>query len=829
MVLIFSLIAAALASVTIYVSNIYNTTDIQHILLVSVSIALIITATVFFVLFLKRNTARKIKELSTRLDMWNSISYHVDQAGDEVFNVLPVGIMIYKSDDEVTWANQMAKNIFGYEVIEKKLNELNDDLSKYVDNKENNFTIKVGENYYEVVNKTIEESLYLFDVTARELLGLKYKNRTSAIGIMSIDNLEKSLKNYDMQAKAEIRGQILGAIVKWVGSYNGYLQFNADDRITMITDLENLHKMIEDEFSILDIVKTAPQNPAVKASLSIGIACYDRNANNLGQIAETAYDVSVKRGGDQVAVNIENEAMRYFGGNSSAEKDNSLVTARNQTTELKEIIEKSSNVFIMTHYNADCDAIGGMIGVSKLVEASGKIPNIIISREACDVTVKEIYDKIKADDTNLFSKFIEGDNVENINKNSVLIMCDTQGPNLAMFPNILKRFDKVCVIDHHRVDEISYERKNYEYLDTVVSSTVELVAEMFAFIGINTSSNTLEKEKELSTYVDINLTPFEATVMLAGIVVDTNNFTYRTGVRTFDACSILKGYGADMVLVRRLIRESSKETNQINRAVASAEIFLDRFAIAILDDDNIAKDRTLLARVSDSLLEANHIDAAFTIGKMENEVGKIGVSARSYTDINVQVIMEEMDGGGHINSAATQLENMTTTEVYNKLCDILRREYADEGDADMKIILLKDVKGKGKAEEIIDVATGYGNHLVTSGQAVLASEETINDLKNKKEQRILDEKNHHDLMERLKKDIDGKSVNIGIKVGDEGKAFGSVTTKQIVEEFEKQNEIVLDKRKVSVQGEINGVGIYNAKVTLDKDVVANITVNVSRK
>ena len=203
-------------------------------------------------------------------------------------------------------------------------------------------------------------------------------------------------------------------------------------------------------------------------------------------------------------------------------------------------------------------------------------------------------------------------------------------------------------------------------------------------------------------------------------------------------------------------------------------------------------------------------------------------SARSYDAINVQLIMEEMEGGGHLNSAATQIKNTTVEEVYDRLCTILDKEYGGTDEV-MEVILLKDVKGKGNKDEIIKVANGYANFLVSNNLAVIADDKSIKELEERKKAEAEEEKRQRILMQKLKSEIDGKSVNVYIKIGKDGKAFGSVTTKKISDEFYAQNEIRIDRHKISLPAEINSVGIYPANVKLAKDVVAEITVNVSRE
>ena len=379
-----------------------------------------------------------------------------------------------------------------------------------------------------------------------------------------------------------------------------------------------------------------------------------------------------------------------------------------------------------------------------------------------------------------------------------------------MFPSLIEKVKRLSVIDHHRAGDDGYQELLSYYVESSASSTVELVSEMFMFYNDN-----------------IEVTPLEASIMLAGIVVDTNNFTFRSGTRTFEAASTLKSMGADMVYVRKLLREPMSVEQELAQALMRSEIIGKRFAIVCLEESSIVADRTTLAKISDKLLGIDGVDTSFTIGYVSE--GVVGISARSLDSVNVQVIMEELGGGGHFNSAATQIANTSIEAAKQQILDIIKREYMDDGDEKMKVILLQDVKGKGKKDQIIDVANGYGNYLLTNKLAVMATDENLQALAKQKEQERIDAEHRKDLLNKIKSDIQGKFISIYIKVGADGKNFGHITTKLVCDEFEAQTGIHLDKRKVELPTEINSVGIFTASVKLDKDIIATFEINVIEK
>ncbi len=766
---------------------------------------------VFIMLVLNRKNVEKIKWLENRLNVWNSISHHVSAAGDEAFTKLPIGIIVYDANMEVKWANDYARQVFKDNLINSTLDSITAGFTDEIKDGKEKMLIHAFDSKFDVIHNVENRILYFFDVTFREETIKKYNDRITAFALIDIDNLDGSLKRYDMQEQATIRGQILGVISDWLHNHGCCLETLSSNQMFVVLDHEALNKMIADKFSVLNEVREISNKNHLKASMSMGVACFDVEAAELVTLAQNAIELAEKRGGDQVVVNIQNQKIQYFGGNTNSLEKNTLVEARIQTMALREAIESSSNVLIMCHDLADCDAIGSMLAVWYLASTSTKDCRMIFEPKLADATVQKVFDKLKNHtDKSIYSAFVNKSQAkELIRPDTLLIMTDTQSPRLAMFPDILAQVGNVSVIDHHRASDAGYTQTVSYYVETSASSTVELVSEMFLFYN-----KTFE------------LDPLVASIMLAGIVVDTNNFTYRTRTRTFEAASTLNTMGADMVLVRRLLRDSYDEERILAEAMVNAMIYEKRFAIVAEPEDKLITDRTTLAKISDKLLTIEGIEASFTIGRIDKTY--IGISARSI-DINVQIIMEEMEGGGHFNAAATQIKGTTIAEAKDKLIEILKRDYVDLGDGKMKVILIADVKGKGKKDDILDVANGYGNFLISNKLAILASEENLKKLAAEQEQARIDNENRRNVLEKLKSEIQDKFISVYIKVGADGKNFGHITTKYICEEFESQTGIHLDKKKVELPAEINSVGIFTANVRLDKDIVATFEINVIEK
>jgi len=820
LLLIFSFIFFASFVVSGYLSYHYIYIQENKILVsvfILITVLSLVATLIFFFKFLSKKKNDEIKDLSVRLKKWSNISYHASKAGDEAFNELPVGIILYDESYNITWSNGYARKIFNNQIIEDtsvdltNIESLSKELLEQIMIQKDIFLYNYYSKSYDVIHNIENNILYFFEVTEREEIKKRYNDRITGVGIIEIDNLEESLKKFDMQEKANIRGQILGEVSDYIARYGCYLVSVSGDRMLIIIDQESLNKMMADKFSVLSQVRDISQKNRLKASISMGIACHDVEYDELGSIAQSAIELAEKRGGDQVVVNIQNKKIQFFGGNTNSLEKNTLVEARMQAMNLKEAVEGSSNVLIMCHNFADCDALGSMLGAYHMVSSSGIETKMVFDPKKSDATVNKIAGDLMKDPV-ISEYFITVDEaLSRLKPTTLLLITDTQSPSLVMFKEVLERAQRISIIDHHRAGDQGYSNYLTYYVETSASSAVELITEMFMFYnpGITVSNR-------------------EASIMLAGIIVDTNNFTMRSGTRTFEAAATLRSMGADMIFVRQLLQEPLQEEKMLAGALMKAELVENRFGIVCLGEDEKIKDRTTLAKISDRLLTISGIKGSFTIGRINENL--VGVSARSLgDDINVQLIMETMGGGGHFNSAAVQKSGKTILEVKAELIEILKTEFADGGSEKVKVILTADVKGKGKKDDIIEVANGYANYLTTNNLAVKATPENLAELDKQKALVKKEAESKRNVLKKFRDEIDGKTITLKIKVGAGGKNFGHITTKLVCDEFEAQTGIHLDKKKVELPGELNSIGIFTATVKLDTDIVANFEIKVIEK
>jgi ribosomal protein L9 len=443
-----------------------------------------------------------------------------------------------------------------------------------------------------------------------------------------------------------------------------------------------------------------------------------------------------------------------------------------------------------------------------MAKAIGKEAYIVMDLNSMDTTVKKIYESIVKEYISLTDGIISPDDAFRLcSQDSLLMVVDTQNENLVFEPKLAKKARKVGVIDHHRkgIDVIT---GNYFLMaQTSASSSVELVVSLFEFFPAEISFNSNE-----------------ANWMLLGIIVDTNNFIYRTTAKTFEVAAMLQKYGASMPEVKKYLREDISEKIIQNDFINSLEIYRDRIGLAI-SRDNIIYERELLAKISDEIISIAGIEAGITVAMIGED--EVGISARSLGEINVQILMEQLGGGGHLNNAAAQIKDEKIEDVVYRLKGLID-DFMNKEDA-MKVILIKDVKGRGRKGEIIELLPGFANHLVRTGSAILATPENLRSLEAEKQKEIENEMKHLTEMKELKKIIEGKELKIAVRTGSNGKLFGSVSMKQVVDAFEKETGITLDKRKIIHDDNITSLGTYQVPIQLHKDVQAKIKVFVVEK
>ncbi len=751
---------------------------------------------------------RKENFLENRLNMWNTISYRVKKAGETAFNELPIGILVLNNDYEIVWSNNFAKTLFMSQLDRMNLRNIHSELFKKMRKSNTDFSVEIYGKSYQVLYLQENQIVYLTDITSELQLEKRYDSRKTALGYINIDNLEEALSDFDVQERAEYMWKIIGVIAKWADSFGAYARAYSDKNYILIMDHDQLKEMVKNDFSILDDIKTIiKHNTSARISLSMGIACIDENISELSKHANEQLELAENRGGDQAVVRVEDE-IYYYGAKTEAVPKESKVEIRIKSEELQSVIKKYDRVLVTGHKTADADAFGATFAIYKVAKLLGRESYMVFDEKSIDLTVGRIYESIKRDYVGLLDDFVTPTRaLHMLDENTLLMVVDCQSEFLLVEPKLVKKARNIGIIDHHRQGEGSITDPEFYYSSTSASSSVELIVELLEFF-----------EKELT------FDALEATWMLLGIIVDTNNFIYRTSSKTFEVASMLKRYGADMTIVKKYLKEDISEKYRRNSFIQNLEFYKEKVGIAVGRTD-MQYERAELAKISDEIISVNGLDVGITIGFIGDNT--IGISARSLGALNVQILMERMGGGGHLTNAAAQIGSNNIEEIVEKIKSLVD-EYLGKEES-MKVILTKEVKGRGKKNDIIELQPGFANHLIRSSQAIVASPENLKKIEEEQQQAAILAEKHLQEMKELKKLVDSTTVKVHVKVGAEGKIFGSVSMKQVVDAFEKETGVALDKRKINYEDTIASLGTYNIPIQLHKEVLATIKLFVIEK
>lgn len=594
------------------------------------------------------------KDLKTYL---STISYRVKKAGNDVISELPFGIILYNEDKTVEWHNPYIAEILGHDsVVGQTIAELFPSLHQTKDKeREAEQQVIVGNYVFQLIFKPEERILYVKNITELWHLSKKYEEEKLALGIVMIDSLDEVTQGMDDNQRSALLSKVTTEITEWAQRYQLHIKRLTSDRFMLITNLRTLRQLEQSRFVLLDEVRELTCDQKIPTTLSIGFAAEAESIVELGQWAQSSIDIALGRGGDQAAVKIGGR-QSFYGGKSNAVEKRTRVRARVVAHALRDLIKESGNIIIMGHKMPDMDAIGAAIGITKAAQMFGKEAFIVL--EGINPSIQKMMEMLREDER--FSKrFITPEQAMSMTNNKTLtVVVDTHKASMVKEPRLIGAHGKIVVIDHHRRGEEFIANAILVYMEPYASSTCELVAELLQYIADR-----------------IVLDVREATALLAGITVDTKSFSLRTGARTFEAASFLRRNGADSMLVQRMLKEDLEEYVRKAEIIKHASVHYEHIAIAVTDPGRKVG-QLLIAQAADTLLNMTDILASFVVG--ERTDGLIGISARSLGDMNVQVVMERMGGGGHLTNAAAQLEG-TVSEVAEKLKAVLKEIDKEEG------------------------------------------------------------------------------------------------------------------------------------------------------
>ena len=586
-----------------------------------------------------------------------TLSYRVKKTGADTIQQLPMGMVLYDEHKRIEWHNPYVARIVGDEqLIGRDLADCFPALEDW-DETEPVFDLSFKDRIYTVQAKADERLIYLTDVTEWRDLEQQYEDEQIVFGILHLDNLEEVAQEMDEQSSTLLQTSVTGAITDWANKHDILLRRYAD-KFFMIFHRKTLEELERSRFDILDVVREMTEENKIPITLSIGVGSDTGSLFERARVAQGSLDVALGRGGDQAAVK-KGERMTFYGGKSNAVEKRTRVRARVISHALRNLIRESERVLIVGHENPDMDAIGAAIGVWKAAHLQEKDAYIVLNEENSSIThlMSAIYDHDYLGDT-----MISGERALSLcEQRTLIVVVDTHRPTMTIEPKLLQKSSRVVVIDHHRRSEEFVEDPVLVYMEPYASSTCELVTEL------------LEYQTDR-----LSMDPLEATALLAGIVVDTRSFAFRTGSRTFEAASFVRRHGADLGLVQTLLKEDLDMFVKRAEIVRHTEVVFDSMAVATGEETQMY-DQLLIAQAADTLLNMNGIEASFAMGRRDDN--SVSISARSLGNINVQVIMEQLGGGGHLTNAATQMSNVSLQEAKAELMRVLE-EFDEKGEID---------------------------------------------------------------------------------------------------------------------------------------------------
>ena len=622
-----------------------------------------------YVLTHKTNTERN-REIS---QLFDAISQSVDQASTYAVQNLPIGIAIVDMESSLCWANSVFRDWVGDIEDDQRLDYImpNLNIDKFW-GKFGYFFEHIGKRYYRVVYKYLQTEgseednyliLYFEDITETEQQKMNCLAAMPVFCDIAIDNMEEVGKGMTAVQQATLWTNVNNCLIDALTAHNAFVRSYGNDNYIACLSREALNTLKEDNFSFLEQIRSIHTVNRIPVTVSMGIAAFSEdivtqgkaNFNELADKAHSGLDLALGRGGDQVVVYEEDGTAHFYGGKTRSVEKNTRVRARVVSQAIRELIETSDLVLIMGHEREDYDSIGAAIGVARMAKIGGKPVHIVISRqtEAISRIEKEIRDVPDFKDLLITADMAE----VACNDQTLLFIVDTHRPDMTVAPQLLDKTERRVVIDHHRRSSDFIKKPLLVYTEPSSSSTSELVTELLQYFD-----------------EDPELQKIEATALYAGIVVDTKNFSVQTGVRTFDAAAYLRRCGADPDIVRELFSSDFDSVKLKARLLSEARI-ADGIAMTSCPKE-VPNAQIISAQVADMLVNITDVEAAFTFYELPDNI--IGVSARSKGDINVQLIMEAIGGGGHRTVAGVQLKGRTLIEAQDEVMDAIH-EVLDKG------------------------------------------------------------------------------------------------------------------------------------------------------
>lgn len=643
---------------------------IPYILMVLTAIAIVIvgfifkplmaTFTAIALMIMIVISAVLIKQALSKMDHYvDNLSGHISAGSNKAIKRMPIGLVVIDADDHIEWINQYMSEHLETNVISEPVNEVFPNILKQLERVQE-IEIEHGQYHYHVRYSEEEHCLYFFDITEEVHTNELYEESKPIIATLFLDNYDEITQNMNDTQRSEINSMVTRIISRWATEYNIYFKRYSSDQFVAYLNQKILAEIEDSNFDILSQLREKSVGYRAQLTLSIGVGEGTEDLIELGELSQSGLDLALGRGGDQVAIKNMNGNVRFYGGKTDPMEKRTRVRARVISHALKDILTEGDKVIIMGHKRPDLDAVGAAIGVSRFASMNNLEAYVVLNEEDIDPTLSRVMEEIDKK-PELKERFVTSDEAwDMMTSKTTVVVVDTHKPEMVLDENILNKANRKVVIDHHRRGESFISNPLLVYMEPYASSTVELVTELLEY---------QPTEQRLSR--------LESTIMYAGIIVDTRNFTLRTGSRTFDAASYLRAHGADTILTQQFLKDDVDTYINRSELIRTVEVQDNGVAIAHGSNNKIYHPVTV-AQAADELLSLEGIEASYVVAKREDNL--IGISARSLGGINVQLTMEALGGGGHLTNAATQIKGVTIEEAIEQLQQAITEQMSRSED-----------------------------------------------------------------------------------------------------------------------------------------------------
>jgi c-di-AMP phosphodiesterase-like protein len=636
------------------------------ILLLTVVIAVLdwrvaIPCFVLFACLAWHNIRTNYRRKAAISDFIENLNLNIDTATRDTLLNFPMPLVITEPDGSIIWYNSSFRDIseqtdVSEDTVRTVVDEIRSELHADSPGRKHmpvTRQINLDGRHYNVLCTVVRREqqditsfmliLYFVDTTEYVRLKQTYAGEKVAAGIFVIDNYDDLMQSMEDPAKPQILAEIDKRVVRWVSFTDGIIKKYERDKYLFIFEQKYMKDLEEKKFDILDIVREINIGNKLPVTLSIGFGLNGGTLSENLRFAAASIDLALGRGGDQVVLK-NGENFSFFGGKTRELEKRTKVKARVIAYAMRELIDQSDRVIIMGHENGDIDSLGASLGLYRVAESRGKDAHIVLNK--LNPTIGKLVERIRKDEE-YEGLFITGDEaMDLLGRRTLLVVVDTHRKSFAEMPELIDNSEQVVVIDHHRRGADYIQDTVLTYQEPYASSTCELVTEVIQYID--------EKLK---------LKQLEAEALYAGIVVDTKNFTFKAGVRTFEAASFLRRQGADTVAVKKLFQNNIETYSKVASVVSNAEFVDGDIAISVCEED-IENSQLIAAKAADELLGLEGVTASFVLSGVD---GETWISGRSLGEINVQMILEKLGGGGHLSVAGAQLEDTDINDAKERL------------------------------------------------------------------------------------------------------------------------------------------------------------------